>query len=206
MRVSLLGPPGSGKGTQAARLSARFGLAHVSTGEVFRDEIARCTDLGRRIAGAVEAGLLVDDATVNEVVFGRLDTLEGFVLDGYPRSRFQAESLDGYLGTGRRLDGVVFLDVDRDEVVRRLGGRLSCPSCGYVRTAGEGAGSCPGCGAVLVRRADDSPEVILKRIGEYMKATEPLVEHYGSRLLRIDGSGTIEEVWAGIEKAAERWA
>lgn len=204
MRLSLLGPPGAGKGTQAARVSSRFGLVHLSTGAVFRDEIERGSELGRRIAGTVGAGLLVDDDTVNEVVFGRLPGVPGFILDGYPRNPTQAGSLDAFLGCGCALDGVVFLEVGEDEILNRLGGRLSCPSCGPV--AVNGSTLCPACGAALNRRPDDAPEVIRRRFAEYRRVTDPLLEYYGDRVTPVDGSGSIEEVWSRLEEAVAGWA
>lgn len=204
MRLSLLGPPGAGKGTQAARVSSRFGLVHLSTGAVFREEIERGSELGRRIAGTVGAGLLVDDETVNEVVFGRLPGVSGFVLDGYPRNPSQAGSLDSFLGCGCALDGVVFLEVGEDEILNRLGGRLSCPSCGPVAT--PDSIRCPACGAALNRRPDDAPEVIRRRFAEYHRVTDPLLEYYGDRVTRVDGSGSIGEVWSRLEEAVAGWA
>ncbi|MDM7993828.1 MAG: nucleoside monophosphate kinase [Candidatus Fermentibacter sp.] len=203
MRISLLGPPGAGKGTQAARAAARFGLAHLSTGAIFREEIGRGTPLGREIEGIVKAGLLVADETVDRVVFSRIDGPGGFVLDGYPRNIAQARSLDAFLADSVPIDGAVFLDVSEGEVLRRLGDRYTCPSCGPVRAPG---GACPSCGRTLERRADDEPEVIRRRFQEYHRVTGPLLSYYGPRLARIDGDAGVEEVWSRLEQAVMPWA
>lgn len=203
MRISLLGPPGAGKGTQAARAAARFGLAHLSTGAIFREEIGRGTSLGREIEGTVKAGLLVADDVVDRVVFRRIAGPGGFVLDGYPRNLSQARSLDAFLEGSVPLDGAVFLDVSEGEVLRRLGDRYTCPSCGPVRAPG---GACPSCGKALERRSDDSPEVIRRRFQEYHRVTGPLLSYYGQRLARIDGDAEVDEVWSRLEQAVQGWA
>lgn len=203
MRISLLGPPGAGKGTQAARAAARFGLAHLSTGAIFREEIGRGTPLGREIGGIVKAGLLVADETVDRVVFSRIEGPGGFVLDGYPRNLSQARSLDAFLAASVPLDGAVFLDVSEGEVLRRLGDRYTCPSCGPVRSQG---GACLTCGKALERRADDEPEVVRRRFQEYHRVTGPLLSYFGPRLARIDGDAGVEEVWSRLEKAVMPWA
>jgi adenylate kinase len=204
MRLVLLGAPGSGKGTQAARLATRFGLEHISTGAVFRDEVERRTPLGLVISETVRGGLLVDDATVNMVVFGRLNGSERFLLDGYPRNRGQAGSLDGFLEGRFPLTGVLFLDVPDGEVARRLGGRISCRECGGLGT-GEPGDACPACGGPMDRREDDSPAVVARRLSEYRTATAPLLEYYAGRLLRIDGTGGVDEVWNRVSTAVAGW-
>lgn len=204
MRIVLLGAPGSGKGTQAARLATRFGLEHISTGAVFRDEVERRTPLGRVISETVRSGLLVDDATVNRVVFGRLNGSERFLLDGYPRNRSQAQSLDGFLEGRFPLTGVLLLDVPDGEAARRLGGRVSCPACGGPGTGGPGD-ACPACGGPMERRTDDSPAVVARRLSEYRTAIAPLLEYYAGRILRIDGTGGVDEVWNRVSTAVAGW-
>lgn len=203
MRISLLGPPGAGKGTQAARAAARFGLAHLSTGAIFREEIGKGTALGREIESTVEAGLLVADDTVDRVVFSRIGGKSGFVLDGYPRNLSQARSLDSFLERTEPLDGAVFLDVSEEEVLKRLGDRCTCPSCGPVRAPG---GACPSCGKALERRPDDEPGVIRRRFQEYHRVTGPLLSYFGERLSRVDGNAGVEEVWSRLEEAVKAWA
>lgn len=203
MRISLLGPPGAGKGTQAARAAARFGLAHLSTGAIFREEIAKGTALGREIEETVKAGLLVADGTVDRVVFSRIGGEGGFILDGYPRTLTQARSLDSFLDRSLPLDGAVFLDVSEEEVLKRLCGRYDCPSCGPVRAPG---GACPVCGNALDRRPDDEPTVIRRRFQEYHRATGPLLSYFGDRLCTVDGNMGVEEVWSKLEEALKTWA
>ncbi len=204
MRVVLLGPPGSGKGTMASRMCAAFAMEYLSTGAVFREEVERGTELGRRISSTVREGGLVDDETVDRVVFDRLGSLDGFLLDGYPRSIAQARSLDAFLGDDRPLTGVVLLEVPDEIVVRRLSGRLSCSACGYIGSASSGA-VCPVCGAGLRRREDDEPPVVARRLEAYSRITRPLVGYYEGRILKIDGSGTVEDEWESLRRAMEPW-
>jgi adenylate kinase len=204
VRLVLFGPPGSGKGTQAGRICARFGLTHLSTGNILREEIGRCTPLGLKVEGIVKSGALVDDSTVNAVVFGRLGEVDGFLLDGYPRNTSQAVSLDGFLGSGRPLTCAVMLRVEDSEVVDRLAGRASCGSCGFTGRAGSGS-ACPSCGGALSRRPDDDPGVICRRLEEYRRSTAPLEAYYGSRMCAVDGTGTVDEVWSRIEEVLTGW-
>jgi len=204
VRLVLFGPPGSGKGTQAGRICARFGLTHLSTGNILREEIGRGTPLGLKVEGIVKSGALVDDSTVNAVVFGRLGEVEGFLLDGYPRNTAQAASLDGFLGSGRPLTCALMLRVEDSEVAGRLAGRASCASCGFTGRAGADS-SCPSCGGALERRPDDDPKVIARRLEEYRRSTAPLEDYYGSRLCKVDGTGSVEEVWSRIEGVLAAW-
>jgi adenylate kinase len=206
MRLVLFGPPGSGKGTQAGRICARYGLEHLSTGNILREEMERGTELGVRISGIVRSGALVDDSTVNSIVFGRLSGSEAFLLDGYPRNTGQAEALDEFLGDARGVQCALLLRVSEEEIVRRLSGRVSCPGCGFTGTAeGNGAG-CPSCGGGLVRRPDDGPEVIRRRLSEYRGSTLPLEGYYAGRLCPVDGSGTVDQVWARLQEVLGRWS
>lgn len=180
LRAVLLGPPGSGKGTQAERLAEELGVPHVSTGQMLRDAVSEGSELGRRVEGTMRAGRLVDDATMADVVRERLakeDAADGFLLDGYPRNRSQAETLDSILrASGEDLDAVVLLEVPEQELVRR---------------------------ALARKRADDAEEVIRERLRVYREQTEPLIEHYGERglLERVDGVGAVEEVTRRIGSA-----
>ena len=183
LRVVLLGPPGSGKGTQAKRLCEELGVPHVSTGDMLRDAVAAGSELGRRVEGIMRSGELVDDRTMAEVVRERLakdDARDGFILDGYPRNLSQAETLDAILeASGADLDAVVFLDVPEEELVRRALGR---------------------------KRADDTEEVIRERLRIFREQTEPLIGHYEERglLEHVDGLGTVEEITGRIEKVLDR--
>jgi adenylate kinase len=173
LRAVLLGAPGSGKGTQAERLARALGVPAISTGEMLRQAVARRSELGNRVEGVMASGELVDDGLMAEVVGDRLsqpDAAHGFLLDGYPRTPRQADTLDGLLERSRRqLDVVLLLDVPEEVLVRR---------------------------ALLRRRADDTEDVIRERLRVYRQKTEPLVDRYSGRglLVRVDGDRTIEEV------------
>lgn len=204
--IVLLGPPGAGKGTQAAVLARAAGLDHVSTGDLLRRAIAAGSPLGQRVKPIIERGLLVDDDTVAELVGEALDHAgeRGLLLDGYPRTTSQAKTLAGLL-TGRDLSQplVIEIQLTDDEVVQRLSGRRTCLACG-PRPAGEPA--CCRCGGELTARPDDAENVVRERLRIYATQTAPLTEHYGSRgLLRtVDGSGSPELVASRIREVLER--
>jgi len=208
MRTVFLGPPGAGKGTQAVRLGRERGLPHVSTGDILRSAAASATTLGEQVRGYMEAGDLVPDEVMNAVVEERLrqsDCMDGFLLDGFPRTRPQAEALDRMLADrDRTLDVVVYVDVPQEELVRRLSGRRLCVECGANLNVADLAESaverCPKCGARLVQRTDDEPETVSNRLEVYEQTTAPLVEYYEQRglLRRIDGLGTPEDVYRNI--------
>jgi len=203
-----MGPPGVGKGTQAKRLSEELGLPHVSTGDLLRLAVRENTPLGRAARSCVESGRLVPDELVEELVaerLGREDARDGFVLDGFPRTKEQVVALDRLLGRlGTRLDRVVLLVAPESEIVRRLSGRRVCSSCGalfHVESRPPAAnGVCDECGGVLVQRADDREEVIRQRLRVYERDTRPVAEAYRSRglLVEADGSGSPEEVFLRI--------
>ncbi len=209
--VVLLGPPGAGKGTQAKRVAATFNLLHISTGDLLREEVGKGTELGGLAASYMQKGELVPDDLVAKMLVTRLhsqQSLAGCVFDGYPRTRVQADLLDGLLAElGRRVDVAVYLDVPDDEVVARLGGRRSCPSCGavyHVLTQPPARDMwCDVCGSALVVREDDREEVIRQRLSVYRAHTEPLLELYEARgvLKRVPGQGAPEEVFARLADA-----
>ena len=200
-RLMMLGPPGAGKGTQAKRLADRFSILHVSTGDMLREARRKETELGQKAADYMDAGKLVPDEVVIGIVRQRLDeedAADGFILDGFPRTRPQAEALDEM---GVSLEAVVNIEVDDDEVVQRLGGRLSCPECGavYHETANPPATDdvCDNCGhRGLIKRDDDRPEAIRERLESYHRQTTPLVEFYADKgiLENIDGAKSPDEV------------
>jgi len=206
MRLIFLGPPGSGKGTQAERICRSMDLVHLSTGDMLREEVREDTELGREVRSIMEAGDLVGDEIVNRLVFRRIEKLDRFLLDGYPRNPEQARELDAFTAkVDKPVDAVVLLDVPDDEVVRRISSRVTCPECGWVGSGSDlsPGDPCPECGAALVQREDDRPEAVRNRLAKYHHQTEPLVRHYGSRLVRIDGVGTVEEVTRRIEDVLE---
>jgi adenylate kinase len=213
MRVVLLGAPGSGKGTQAQRLVVRHCVPQVSTGDLLRAAVAAGTELGRRAKATMDAGKLVDDDTILGIIRARLaapDAARGFILDGFPRTRVQADGLDALLAElAQPLDAVVLLDVDREQLLRRLTGRRTCRSCGRVFNVYSAPPSVPPpCNGQcttpdLFQRPDDSEATIGKRLEVYAAQTQPLVEYYGARgLLRtIDAEGDIDTVAARLDAA-----
>jgi adenylate kinase len=208
--VLLLGPPGSGKGTQAARLRDGAGFVTLATGDLLRVERTAGTDLGRRAAEYMDRGDLVPDEVIVGVIAERIDSseaLDGFILDGFPRTTPQAEALDAKLtDLGRGVTAVLLIDVSDDEVVRRLGGRRTCEANGHVFHVEfeppEQEGVCDIDGSPLIVRDDDKPEVIRKRLETYHEKTEPLVSYYDSRsvLRQIEGEAAPEEVAEQIRR------
>lgn len=209
MRILLIGPPGVGKGTQAALLTQRTGALHLASGDIFRAELKAQTDLGRLARSYLDAGELVPDDVTVEMMSRRLASQDvrerGFVLDGFPRTLAQAEALTRILTeAGISLDKVVTLEVPDDVVVERIAGRLSCPECGaiYHRVSNppKAEGRCDRCGSSLIQRPDDRPEVVRERLRVFHEATRPVVSYYEAKgdLLRVDGSGNPEEVFEAI--------
>jgi len=215
MLIVFLGPPGAGKGTQASRVSAKYGMPKISTGDMLREAVAAGSDLGQRVASIMDAGVLVDDATMAQVVRERLlkeDVTTGAILDGYPRTRVQAEGFDALLAGTRHgsVDLVVFLDVPEDRLVERLSNRRACPSCGanfqLDLNPPAKAGVCDRCGAGLVQREDDSEQVVRDRLEVYRRQTEPLVAYYRDHgvLERFDGADSIGDVFVAIDEVISR--
>ncbi len=205
MNAILVGPPGSGKGTQAAELVRRFGLTHLSTGDLLRAAVRSGSELGRRVEGILASGELVPDAVMAELVGERVRGLgDGWLLDGYPRTLPQAEQLAALLAElGQDVAAVVVIEVPDEEIVRRLAGRLTCGDCGAVTSreaaaaAGGAALRCPHCGgANLATRPDDREETVRNRLGVFRRMTQPAVELLGRRypLWRVDGRGAPADV------------
>ncbi len=210
MNVVILGPPGSGKGTQAKHLADDYHLEHLSTGDIFRDAIAHKTPLGVEIAEMVEGGKLVPDELVSRVVFDRLVGFKdgkGFLLDGYPRTIDQAEALDRFAAqSGTVISALVFLDVDEAEIIRRLSSRRTCAKCKHVYNLVEKPskkeGLCDLCDGELMYRQDDHPEIVRARLEIYRKQTEPVIEFFRAHSVfrSINGAQPIRKVYSDISE------
>lgn len=206
-----LGPPGAGKGTQAELLREHYGIVHISTGDMIRERIAAATPTGLKAKPFAERGALVPDAIMVEMVTERLgepDCSPGFLLDGFPRTRGQAEALDPALAaTGRTLDAVVLMEVADEEVVQRLSGRRTCRrchhSCNVVSLPPRVAGACDRCGGELFQRQDDRPETIRNRLDAYHKQTEEVVPYYETKgmVRRVSAVGSVDEIQQSIRDA-----
>jgi adenylate kinase len=204
VRLVLVGPPGAGKGTQAEFIAEHFGVPKISTGDIFRANVSGGTDLGRLAKKYMDAGDLVPDEVTNAMVRDRLaqpDAKEGFLLDGFPRNVAQANELNGILDDlGAPLSVVLELDVDFDEVVRRLSGRRTCKKCGHVwhveYDPPSVANICDKCGGDLFQRDDDKPATVRHRLEVYREQTEPLIGFYRGleKLVVIDAIGAVEDV------------
>ncbi len=204
MYLVLIGPPGSGKGTQAKRMAEELGFVHLSTGDILREAVREGTPLGLEAKKYMEEGRLVPDEVVIGIVRERLRSPEcekGVVFDGFPRTISQAEALDRILEElGRRLDRVVEVEVSEEEVLRRLTGRRTCRNCGAMYHVffepPKVEGVCDKCGGPLYQREDDKEDVIKERLRVYRKDTEPLISYYEKKgvLVKVKGEGPIEEV------------
>ncbi|MCC2665411.1 MAG: adenylate kinase [Geminicoccaceae bacterium] len=205
MNLVLLGPPGAGKGTQAERIGTRYQLAHLSTGEMLREAVAGGSAVGREAKAIMDEGRLVPDEVINRLVAERIaqpDCANGFVLDGYPRTRAQAEALDALLAErGAGLDAVIELEVDDEALVERISGRFACARCGagyhdrFKPTRVQGV--CDVCGGTeFVRRPDDNAATVRARLEAYHEQTAPLLPYYRARglLLPVDGMAEIDRV------------
>lgn len=203
MNLIFLGPPGAGKGTQAAVVSAAVKVPHISTGDMFRKAISEGTPTGLKAKSFMDAGQLVPDSVVIDMVKERLaekDCEGGYLLDGFPRTIEQAEAL----ATFSQIDAVVDIDVADEKLIDRLSGRRVCPACRgtYHITKLADEKKCPDCGGELIQRDDDCPETIANRLKVYHAQTAPLTAFYGDKgvLKRVDGSLSMEEVTAAILK------
>jgi len=214
MRLILLGPPGAGKGTQAAWLRDTYKIPQLSTGEMLREAVAKGTEVGRQAKSIMEAGELVSDEVIVRIVADRIDEPDcarGFILDGFPRTTAQAEALDRMLAErGLKLDAVVEIAVDNDALIERISGRFSCARCGagyhdsFKPTAKPGV--CDVCGGTeFIRRKDDNAETVKSRLVAYEAQTAPLLPFYRAKgLVRtVDGMAPIDEVTAAIRQALE---
>lgn len=211
LRTVLLGPPGAGKGTQAAKIVDKYGIPHISTGDIFRENIKKGTELGKKAQEYMNRGELVPDDLVIEIATTRLledDCRNGFLLDGFPRTVHQAEKLDEFLAAhGGQLDKVIDIAVGKDELMTRLTGRRVCKNCGasyhIVNIPPAKEGICDRCGGPLIQRADDNAETVANRIEVYEDQTIPLINYYeqAGKIVHIDGTTGLENVFADIVKA-----
>lgn len=205
----LLGPPGSGKGTQAVKISKEMQIPHISTGDLFRDNISRNTELGQKAKTYMNEGKLVPDELVVNMLLDRVaknDCKTGYLLDGFPRTVNQAIEFDKELSGNASLT-VLYLDVSDEAVMQRISGRLSCTECGSIYnrffTPPKQEGICDHCGHELVQREDDKPEVVKNRLEVYKKQTAPLIDYYKSKgvLKPIDGEAAPEEIYRQVKEA-----
>lgn len=213
MRVILFGPPGVGKGTQAKLLSSKLRFPHISTGDMLREAVAAETELGKKAKAVIDGGQLVSDDIMIGIIRDVLRTprcRNGFILDGFPRTVPQAQALSTLLAElNVCLNRVIIMETDEQEVIHRLGNRLTCRQCGRIYNLGmvnlADLKKCPNCGGELFQRDDDKPETVQKRMRIYAESTAPVKDYYlRSGLLRnVKGIGTIEEVSAAILAALD---
>lgn len=208
MKIIMLGAPGAGKGTQAKKIAAKYQIPHISTGDIFRANIKNGTELGKKAKTYMDQGLLVPDELVCDLVVDRVrqkDCEKGYILDGFPRTIPQAESLDKALSEfGEAIDYAINVEVPDENIVTRMSGRRACVGCGatyhltYAPTKVEGI--CDACGAKLILRDDDKPETVQKRLGVYHEQTQPLIDYYNKKgiLKEVDGTMDMEDVFKAI--------
>ncbi len=210
MKIVMLGAPGAGKGTQAKMIAKEYGVPHISTGDIFRANIKEGTELGHKAKSYMDAGALVPDELVIDLVVDRLswdDAKGGYVLDGFPRTIPQAQALTKALkDKGESLDYAIDIDVPDENIIERMGGRRACIACGatyhIVNIPPKNEGICDECGKELILRDDDKPETVKERLNVYHEQTQPLIDYYkGEGILRdVDGTMDMSDVFDGIVK------
>ena len=208
MKIIMLGAPGAGKGTQAKKIADRYGIPHISTGDIFRANIKNDTELGKKAKSYMDAGNLVPDSLTLELVMDRIhqaDCQDGYVFDGFPRTIPQAEALEEALAAdGQSVDFAIDIEVPDENIVTRMSGRRACLSCGAtyhtVFAPPKAEGVCDRCGGELTIRDDDRPETVNKRLGVYHQQTQPLIDFYQDKgcLAQVDGTKDVEEVFQDI--------
>ena len=208
MKIIMLGAPGAGKGTQAKKIAEKYGIPHISTGDIFRANIKNGTELGKKAKTYMDQGLLVPDELTVDLVIDRVgqdDCKDGYILDGFPRTIPQAECLDAALEKrGEKVDFAIDVEVPDENIVNRMSGRRACVGCGatyhikYNPTKVDGV--CDACGEKLVLRDDDKPETVQKRLGVYHDQTQPLIDYYTKSgvLKEVDGTVDMEDVFQAI--------
>ena len=203
MNIVLLGAPGAGKGTQAAKLVEEFATPHISTGDILRAAVKNQTELGKKAKGYMDAGDLVPDGLIIDLMDERLrepDCEKGFILDGFPRTTAQAVALDDMLARLERpLDAALLVDVDPEVIIKRLTERRCCKECGYIGTAADTA--CPKCDGEMYQRDDDNEATVRNRLDVYAKSTSPLIDYYkGKGLLKsVDGDRPVDTVYVDVK-------
>jgi len=201
LRLLFFGPPGAGKGTQAKRVAKEFDVVHISTGDILRDAVSKGTELGKKAKAIMDRGELVSDEIMNSLVKEKLEELDSFILDGYPRTLDQAKFLDqATKELKKEIDAVVLIDVSEEEIVKRISNRRVCPNCGKVYNLitlkPKEDEKCDVCGTKLIQRDDDKEEVVRERYKVYKKNTEPVIEYYrkNNKIITIDGAQNVEDV------------
>lgn len=203
MNIVLLGAPGAGKGTQAAKLVEEFATPHISTGDILRAAVKNQTELGKKAKGYMDAGDLVPDSLIIDLMDERLrepDCEKGFILDGFPRTTAQAVALDDMLVRLEcPLDAALLVDVDPEVIIKRLTERRCCKECGYIGTAADA--TCPKCGGEMYQRDDDNETTVRNRLDVYAKSTSPLIDYYkGKGLLKsVDGDRPVDTVYVDVK-------
>lgn len=203
MNIVLFGAPGAGKGTQAAKLVEEFATPHISTGDILRAAVKNQTELGKKAKGYMDAGDLVPDSLIIDLMDERLrepDCEKGFILDGFPRTTAQAVALDDMLvRLERPLDAALLVDVDPEVIIKRLTERRCCKECGYIGTAADA--TCPKCGGEMYQRDDDNETTVRNRLDVYAKSTSPLIDYYkGKGLLKsVDGDRPVDTVYVDVK-------
>lgn len=213
MKIVMLGAPGAGKGTQAIKIAEKYGIPHISTGDIFRANIKNGTELGKQAKSYMDKGELVPDEVTIGMLLDRIsqpDCENGYVLDGFPRTIPQAESLTKALaGRTEKIDYAIDVEVPDEAIVKRMGGRRACPKCGatyhivYAAPAKEGI--CDKCGEKLILRSDDAPETVKDRLNVYHAQTQPLIAYYTEQgvLREVDGTQPLEDVFSDVIKILE---
>lgn len=208
MKIIMLGAPGAGKGTQAKKIAEKYGIPHISTGDIFRANIKNGTELGKKAKTYMDQGQLVPDELTVDLVIDRIqkdDCKNGYILDGFPRTIPQAEALDKALAElGGGLDYALDVEVPDDNIISRMSGRRACVGCGatyhIVHAPSKTENICDTCGGELILRDDDKPDTVQKRLGVYHEQTKPLITYYTDKdiLVQIDGTANLEDVFKAI--------
>lgn len=208
MKIVMLGAPGAGKGTQADKIAAKYGIPHISTGDIFRANLREGTELGKKAKVYMDRGELVPDELTTDLLIDRVgkdDCRNGYILDGFPRTIAQAESLEKALAAqNTAIDAAIDVEVPDEAIVTRMSGRRACPKCGatyhiqYMPPKTEGR--CDKCGSELILRDDDRPETVLNRLRVYHEQTQPLIDYYRKKgvLKTVDGTKSVDEVFGSI--------